>query len=612
MSHEDFIDLAKVTLLTNLPSDAAPPSDAIVELLAKLLSAAASGQGALELSKQRLSEHDVTALHSYPRFFTLEHGLILLPRYAGHAERVRSFFETRLARYSPMFDAARVRSAIDAVLPHQVILDAAGIAIFDNAHQRLAIAGLMDAPAGVLTGGPGTGKTATAAALLAIRKRLQPDLLPEQVLVTAPTGKAACRIGESILKAIEHLQDLSAAESDFLKQIHSQTLHKALEWTPIPPERGGPFRRNAGRPLEARLVLVDEASMVDLSLMQTLVSALSNDASLLLLGDSDQLESVEVGGILAELVQRARHAPLPPDRATRISDRLGLSIETVREHFESGMPASLEHDPGAGSEALPPAVRPPLPGLAFGLQFSRRAMKARWVLDLAGMVRPGVRATFQQIQKCFEAHAGNLCWHRDSASRVRSEVLHARWAEWSSAAKGWSRFSPGTPGAVLRGALEMLSQFQLLCSTNAQVDRANAEGIRLLTPERALKLGNIPHGCPVIIQSNSHALGLTNGDVGIALGNAHGAAATMAMFPTSEGAPRFLPLAQLPDYKPAFALTIHKSQGSEWEHIAIELPNQAEAALLTRNLLYTAITRSSGKIDLLGSETVLRQIAALN
>lgn len=612
MNHEDFLDLAKVTLLTSLPPDAAPPADAVVELLAKLLSAAAAGQGALELSKLHLAEPDLTALHSYPCIFTLEHGLVLLPRYAGHAARVRFFFETRLTQASMVFDAERVRSAIDAVLPHQVILDATGSAIFDNAHQRLAIAGLLDAPVGVLTGGPGTGKTATAAALLAIRKRLQPDLLPEQVLVAAPTGKAACRIGDSILKAIEHLQDLNSEETDFLKQIHSQTLHKALEWGPIPPERGGPFRRNASRPLEARLVLVDEASMVDLSLMQALVSALSKDASLLLLGDSDQLESVEVGGILAELVQRARHAPLPQISATRISRRLGLSAETVREHFESGMPVSAGPSPGTAPEADPPTARPALPGLVFGLQFSRRAMKARWVLDLAGMVRPGAQTTFEQIQKCLEAHAGNLCWHRDSETHVRSKVLHARWAEWSNAAQGWNGFSPGTPEATLRGALEMLSQFQLLCSTNSQVDRANAEGIRLLTPERALKLGNVPHGCPIIIQSNSHALSLTNGDVGIALGDTYGAAATMAIFPTAEGTPRFLPLAQLPDFKPAFALTIHKSQGSEWEHIAIELPKQTEAALLTKNLLYTAITRSSSRIDLMGSESVLRQIASLN
>ncbi len=610
MNHEDFLDLARVTCLTNLPPDATPPGDAIVELLAKLLCAAAAGQGALELSKLRLTQQDLAAVRSHPHLFALEHGLVLLPRYAGHAARVRSFFETRLDQASATFDAALVEPAINSVLPHQVIPDASGAVIFDNAHQRLAIAALLDVPVGVLTGGPGTGKTATAAALLAVRKRLQPDLLPEQILVTAPTGKAACRIGESILNAIEHLQNLSPEETAFLKQIRSRTLHKALEWGPIPPERGGPFRRNANRPLEARLVLVDEASMVDLSLMRALVSALPENASLLLLGDSDQLESVEVGGILAELVQRGRRALLPDDTATRIARRLGLSPETVSEHYRSGLPADKGPDSGAAPATEAPGARGPLPGLVFGLQFSRRAMKARWVLDLAALVRPGTQATFEQIQRCFETHSGKLRWHHDATNQLRSQVLHAKWTEWSDAARSWARFSPATPEALTREALEMLSRFQLLCSTNAQVDRANAEGIRLLTPERALKTGNLPHGCPVIIQSNSHALGLTNGDVGIAIGETHGSAAAMAVFPSAEGAPRFIPLAQLPDYKPAFGLTIHKSQGSEWGHIAIELPRQAEAALLTKNLLYTAITRSSGRIDLSGSEDALRQIAA--
>jgi exodeoxyribonuclease V alpha subunit len=610
MNHDDFLDLARVTCLTNLPSDATPPGAAIVELLAKLLCAAAGGQGALELSKLRLSGQDLANVVAHPHLFALEHGLVLLPRYAGHAARVRSFFETRLGQTATTFDAALVEPAINSVLPHQVISDASGAVIFDNAHQRLAIAALLDVPVGVLTGGPGTGKTATAAALLAVRKRLQPDLLPEQILVTAPTGKAACRIGESILKAVEHLQNLSAEEMDFLKQIRSRTLHKALEWGPIPPERGGPFRRNASRPLDARLVLVDEASMVDLSLMRALVSALPEDASLLLLGDSDQLESVEVGGILAELVQRGRHAPLPDTTANCIAARLGLSPETVRGNHRSGLPSGAGPDADSTTGAQAPGVRAPLPGLVFGLQFSRRAMKARWVLDLAALVRPGTQATFEQIQSCLETHAGKLRWHRDASNQFRSQVLHAKWTEWSDAARNWAGFSPATPEVLPREALEMLSRFQLLCSTNAQVDRANTEGIRLLTPERALKLGNLPHGCPVIIQSNSHALGLTNGDVGIAIGEIHGSAAAMAVFPTAEGAPRFIPLAQLPDYKPAFGLTIHKSQGSEWSQIAIELPRQAEAALLTKNLLYTAITRSSGSIDLSGTEDVLRQIAA--
>ena len=599
MNAEDFLDLAKITCLTNLPADAPVPAPTLVHLLAKLLCAAASGQGALELAKFKLAPVEIAEISRYPHIFTIEHGLVLLPRYAGYAARVRRFFETRLAESVAAFDATSVHEALNSVLPRQVLRNEEGAVVFDNAHQRLAIAALLDARVGVLTGGPGTGKTATAAALLAIRKRLDPSLRPQDVLVTAPTGKAACRISESILKSVGHLQGLSNSETEFLQSIRSLTLHKALEWSPIPPERGGPFRRDANRPLEARVVLVDEASMVDLSLMFSLVRALPETASLLLLGDSDQLESVEVGGILAELVQRARHAPLPGPASLKISQRLALNGAEALGDYESGLPEA------------PNSAHPALPGLVFGLRFSRRAMNAQWVLELAQLVRPGAMTTFAQVQKCFHVHTGNLNWHQGPSQRARAEHLHPRWRDWSERSKEWTHFSEHSPEEALLSALERLTHFQLLCTTNTQVDRSNAEGIRILTPERALGAGNIPHGCPIIIQTNSHPLGLTNGDVGIALGNAHGHAATVALFPSPGEKPRVIPLAQLPEYRPAFALTIHKSQGSEWKHVAIELPAQAETALLTRNLLYTAITRSGGKIELLGSENALRQIAML-
>ena len=150
--------------------------------------------------------------------------------------------------------------------------------------------------------------------------------------------------------------------------------------------------------------------------------------------------------------------------------------------------------------------------------------------------------------------------------------------------------------------------FQLLCSTNAQVDRANADGLALLWDHTRGSHANLPHGCPIIIQINSRTLGLSNGDVGIALGSAPHEPATLGLFPSSDGAPRLIPLAQLPEHKPAFGLTIHKSQGSEWEHVAIELPPEAAAALLSRNLLYTAITRSRNRLSLFGKEATLRQL----
>jgi exodeoxyribonuclease V alpha subunit len=154
-----------------------------------------------------------------------------------------------------------------------------------------------------------------------------------------------------------------------------------------------------------------------------------------------------------------------------------------------------------------------------------------------------------------------------------------------------------------------LGKFQLLCSTNLQVDRANAEGIRALKTNNSAPQG-LPHGCPLLILSNHPPADLSNGDIGIALGSHHGGPADLALFPSSAGQARLLPIAQLPAHAPAFGLTIHKSQGSEWESVVIELPPDPHSALLTKNLIYTAITRSSRSIHLYGTPPVLQSLLA--
>ena len=600
----EFIDLARLTLFAGLPAGSTGASARIVELLAELLCAAANGKGARTLASLRITEAELEEIGRFEKFFTIEHHLLRLPRYAASAREVRVFFESRAARgdfqaRSRDKDEA-VRQALDAILPHEEIKDSSGATVFENTHQRIAIAALCDAPLGVLTGGPGTGKTTTAAALLALRKRLNPSLSNQDALIAAPTGKAACRIADSIAKSVRHLKDLTPEETEFLCGLRALTLHKALEWGPEPPERGGPFRRNAGRPLEAKLILIDEASMVDLSLMQALVKATPADACIVLLGDSDQLESVEVGGVLAELVQRGSQSAPEPEACGRIAARIGSAPEAVAKQIAAG---------------LPPATRGPhatLPGTVFGLKYSRRAMHAPWILELANLVRPGTSHPLARFKTCLGVNGDHLRWHDGQTGEARKRVVYPHWSAWHSASKRWCNLSDHCTEAELNEPLQLLSDFQLLCSTNLQVDRANAEGVAILTApthkRTAASVSALPHGCPIIIQTNSHTLGLTNGDVGVAMGPAPGSAATLALFSSPGGAPRLIPLPQLPLHRPAFGLTIHKSQGSEWGRIAIELPSKSESALLSKNLLYTAITRSSRGIDIIGPEDVLQAV----
>ncbi len=320
-----------------------------------------------------------------------------------------------------------------------------------------------------------------------------------------------------------------------------QTLHRALRWGPKPPERNGPFGHGPERPLNQRLVIVDEASMVDLSLLAHLLRALRPDASFLLLGDAAQLESVEAGGVLVEVVYAAG---------------------------------------AGGTDRFRPVVA--------RLCHSYRAKQSPWIIELSALARPGVRCTVQQFVDCCEAHAPNLRLHGNRRSLL--SVCREQWARSKQEARAWNLLRLPTPAEVG----QWLRRFQLLCADNAQVERANRRGVGELWGEhvRPDRYG-VPHGCPVLVLQNRHALGLANGDVGVAIGSTSSDLAQVVGFP---GLDEPVPIAQLPPFQPAFAITIHKSQGSEWERVAIDLPNESE--LLDRNLLYTAISRSSGTLDI--------------
>jgi exodeoxyribonuclease V alpha subunit len=242
-------------------------------------------------------------------------------------------------------------------------------------------------------------------------------------------------------------------------------------------------------------------------------------------------------------------------------------------------------------------------------------MNAPWILELADVVKPGTRRSLEDFVRLFDgASTGSkrvLGWHREHAESERKSACAEHWKKWAERSVEWTELlgCEGEAPLVSRRneALAVLGEFQLLCSTNAQVDRANAEGVALLRKERS-QGGPLPHGCPLIVLTNQRSLGLSNGDVGIALGLSPGEGALFALFPSGDGSPRLIPIAQLPLHQPAFGLTIHKSQGSEWKHIAIELPSDPDSRLLTRNLLYTAITRSSHAVDLFGPVAVMERL----
>ncbi len=607
---DPFMPLARATCPTPQDITADVSAVRVHEILANLFAAAARGEGCVRAQSLSLTSAERNGLQHFQQLIVLEGDLVLFPRYAHQLQSMRRFFEERANQFIQRVDDSVVHTHLNALLPDETVTDhTSGKTVFSSRHQRLSIAALVDARTGILTGGPGTGKTTTAAALLALKQRITPSLTAERILVTAPTGKAACRIGEALSRSTAHLNGLTEAEKHFLKTIRCVTLHRALEWGPTPPEKGGPFRRNTFRPLDADVVLVDEASMVDLSLMYALINALPVNATLLLLGDSDQLRSVDVGGILAELVQRAsRTRHLDREQKMRLTRRLNLEESEIETAFLEGLPA-LE-------TATDRPAPPPLNGLVFGLKYSRRAMNAPWVLQLADLTRPGSLSTVAEIEGLIDGEArkesSNLQWITTSDARKCLRHCESHWKTWTERAAQWTPLLSDTTKLTSPKeaslALDALGDFQLLCSTNEQVRIANESGRRILLGEGRPPHHIIPHACPLIITANDRSLNLSNGDVGIALARASGQPALVALFPRTEAEPRLIPLAQLPPHQPAFGITIHKSQGSEWKHIVIQLPDHGDSQILSRNLLYTAVTRSSGKIDLFGQRATLASV----
>lgn len=391
----------------------------------------------------------------------------------------------------------------------------------------------------LITGGPGTGKTYTAARLLALLLEDRPGL---RFALAAPTGKAAQRLGESVAKASDDpaLRAAAPRGAALLARASgsSGTLHRLLEWRPGEDA----CARNADRPLEADLVIADEASMLDLLLWRALLRALPSGCRLVVLGDPLQLESIEPGRVLGALVS----ASAPGGTLA------GCAAALTRNH-------RFERHPGIGALAAAARDHDPQALLAAApLGASAGAEVAR--LDTE---RPGALAA--------------------ALDRVWPAVLDlAR--------------SPGADGALTN-----LERLRILCAVNEGpwgVDELNARVQARLAAE-----GLAQAALPVLVTVNDPHSGLFNGDLGVLLPGPDGG---RAVFP-GPGGHRSYPASQLPDSRPAWAISVHRSQGSEYATVVLVLPPAARGLRdpVGPELLYTAVTRAQERVVLVASQEAL-------
>ncbi|MDN0095941.1 exodeoxyribonuclease V subunit alpha [Yersinia rohdei] len=452
-----------------------------------------------------------------------------------------------------------------------------GVAGTEVDWQKVAAAVAATRRISVISGGPGTGKTTTVAKLLtALIQLSQGQRL--RIQLAAPTGKAAARLTESLGNAIRQLPLTEADLKLFPEQ--ASTLHRLLGAQPNSQR----LRYHQGNPLNLDVLVVDEASMVDLPMMARLIAALPAKAQVIFLGDRDQLASVEAGAVLGDI---CRFAELGYSQA-RAEQLTRLTGCTLTGNIPIG---DVQTDTVN--------VRDSLCLLRKSYRFDEKSGIGQLAFAInAGRYRDALsvlNGTYSDIKLLSLADADDY--------QVLLEDCAAGYQHYLQLA---------TAGAPAAEVLAAFGRYQLLCALRSGpfgVSGLNERIEQLLHRKRLIERTPGPSGRwylgrPVMIGLNDSALGLFNGDIGIALNDPEGELRVHFQLP--DGNIKSVQPSRLPSHETAYAMTVHKSQGSEFEHTALVLPNTF-MPVLTRELVYTAITRARQRLTLYCSDGVLSQ-----
>lgn len=523
----------------------------------------------------------------------IEHGCLYLQRLRELEKRLAAVLRERMEAELPPLH--RLQDAFDAVIATPPRSGSDEIRL--SGEQERAVLAALHLPLAVITGGPGTGKTSIVVTLLRVLARV--GFPPESIALAAPTGKAANRMEQSIKKALSSIPSLPEDDRVLLDRCPvPRTLHRLLGYSPI----AGRFLHHENNPLGERVVIVDEGSMIDLSLMDRLVRAVDPSISrLVLLGDADQLPSVDSGAVFRDLMPSAgASAPKlssPPDQSdSKAPDDLRARC-TVRlsQSFRQD-----ERDP-EGRRIL---------SLAAAINAGRSE-------DIAGCLT--LRSSAAEIElrgvelvACASSSDRDAVLDRWFEERIRgpqpASALHG---------ETW-RFEEGQPAAEQCERLEALvrhgDRSRVLCVTRGENRPTGAGAINGAFRLRWLAALGIPPGAeappfalgePIMALRNDYERGLFNGDQGIVLRvqERDGRPATRAVFKRRESW-AVHPLGRDGSIEQCFAMTVHKAQGSEYEAVLLVLPDE-DIPILTREILYTAVTRARRSVVIVGDPGIL-------
>ncbi len=552
-SNDPRLELAAALLSRGVVS-----GDVCLDLACALEGGLAAGCGieSLDSWRQSLAGFSVVGAPGEFKPLILDHtDRLYLHRYWRYEHELAEAIVRRGS--SAPFDKSRLKEAVARLFP--------GSPEGETDWQRVAALAAVTRRFCVISGGPGTGKTSTVVKVLALlleQAEVEGKGSSLRIALAAPTGKAAARLKESIAGGMQWASGMSELIPEDVF-----TLHRLLGYL----KGSSSFRHNSENPLPYDIVIVDEASMVSLPLMAKLVDALRHDTRLILLGDRDQLASVEAGAVLGDI------------------------CDTGGSHGFSPAFAALAAE--LSGDALPVQdSAPPLGDAVVLLKKSYRFSAAGGIGRVGALVNAGDGPA--ALAACLDEACADVTLAPPPQSATLGEALSGRIA---------AGFAAYLKEKAPEQAFAAFSRFRILCAMRS--GPYGVEAVNQLVQQRLAHAGLIhPQGRwyagePVMITRNDYNLGLFNGDVGLILPDEESQGELRAFFPSGAGGMRkVLPL-RLPDYEAAFAMTVHKSQGSEFDRVLLILPDR-DAPILTRELLYTGITRAKRSVELLAAEAL--------
>ena len=449
-----------------------------------------------------------------------------------------------------------------------------------NAEQQQAVRTVGRRRFAVVTGGPGTGKTTVVCAILrAVLER--GDVVGEDIALVAPTGRAGQRMGESIHDQCEMAVGMSSEIKRQIEDLSGTTIHSTLGG--LPPN----WKYTKENRLPYKLVIVDESSMVDVHLMKALLDALPDKCRLVLLGDKDQLPSVDVGAVLGDVVANFdERTVVELKESNRFTGALADCARSVNEGDEASFAKSIKTLPVAGE--------------AWTETLSKDGEYVNRVFHypLEKSVKP---ETFRSLMLEWVRSYGLLAENGKRPEQADDLLVCAA----EKVGPTNEVFKNGTNTDEVSKLFERLNRSRIL--TVVREGPFGASGINdLVVTERfgghrpTNPLAKV--GVPVMVTRNTRERNLWNGDIGVTVKGPNG---MVVLFPRGKKA-IVCPVALLPEHELAYAMTVHKSQGSEFDNVMVVLPDDVKHPLLNRQIVYTGITRAKKRAVLVGTKDALK------